>query len=113
MGPSKPVKAATERVWAAARARPPAIRWADCSAACDEVDDFRALIKRQREVLTYLRNNIGKSFSAEEIAEKIGAEENAESIFKILEHASANANYGITKSQAATAFGSMYAASGP
>jgi glucose-6-phosphate isomerase len=71
-----------------------------------------AVIKRQGEVFTYLRNNIGKSFSAEEIAENIGAEEHAESIFKILEHASANANHGITKSPATTAFGSKYAASG-
>jgi len=71
-----------------------------------------AVIKRQREVLTYLRNNIGKSFTAEEIAENIGEEENAESIFKILEHASANADHGITKSPATTTFGSKYTAQG-
>jgi len=71
-----------------------------------------AVIKRQSEVLAYLRNNIGRSFTAEEIAANIGAEENTESIFRILEHASANANHGITKSSATTAFGIKYTALG-
>jgi glucose-6-phosphate isomerase len=67
-----------------------------------------AVIKRQGEVLTYLRNNIGKSFSAEEIAENIGAEEHAESIFKILEHASANANHRVKKDAGKNVFESRY-----
>jgi glucose-6-phosphate isomerase len=71
-----------------------------------------AVIKRQGEVLAYLRSNIGRSFTAEEIAANIGAEENVESIFRILEHASANADHGITKSPATTAFGSTYTAQG-
>jgi glucose-6-phosphate isomerase len=71
-----------------------------------------AVIKRQSEVLAYLRNNIGRSFTAEEIAANIGAEENTESIFRILEHASANADHRITKSSATTAFGSKYSVSG-
>jgi glucose-6-phosphate isomerase len=69
-----------------------------------------AVIKRQGEVLSYLRNNIGKSFTAEEIAESIGAAENAESIFKVLEHASANANHGVKKHAGKKVFESRYEA---
>ena len=69
-----------------------------------------AVIKRQGAVLTYLRNNIGKSFTAEEIAENIGSQEHAESIFKILEHASANADHGVKKNMGKNVFESRYEA---
>jgi len=67
-----------------------------------------AVIKRQGEVLAYLRSNIGKSFTAEEIAANIGAEGNAESIFKILEHASANADHGVKKNAGMNVFESRF-----
>ncbi len=67
-----------------------------------------AVIALQRNVLTHLRNNPGNSFTAEEIAKAINAEENAESVFKILEHVSANGDHGVTKSPGAHAFESKY-----
>ncbi len=71
-----------------------------------------AVIKLQREVLAYLRMNPGSSFTAEDIANAVNAEENAESVFKILEHASANADHGIKKTPGTRAVDSRYAASG-
>ncbi len=52
-----------------------------------------AIIKLQDDVLAYLRSNPGKSFTVDEIATAINAEENKESIFKILEHAAANVDH--------------------
>ncbi len=69
-----------------------------------------AVIKRQGEVLAHLRNNVGKSYTAEEVAEAIGAAENAESVFKILEHASANADHGVKKDAGKNVFKSRYEA---
>jgi glucose-6-phosphate isomerase len=69
-----------------------------------------AIIKLQGEVLKYLHNNIGKSFTAEEIAVNIGTEENTETVFKILEHASANADHGVKKAAGMNAFESRYEA---
>lgn len=56
-----------------------------------------AVIALQSKVLSYLRGTPGKSFTAEEIAKAINAEENIESIFKILEHASANNDHKVKK----------------
>jgi glucose-6-phosphate isomerase len=56
-----------------------------------------AIISIQGEVLTYLHNHPGKSFSADEIARAIKAGDRAESIFKILQHASANRDHKIKK----------------
>lgn len=52
-----------------------------------------AIIELQREVIGYLHKNLGRSFTAEELANAIGAPEKAESMFKILEHASANRDH--------------------
>jgi glucose-6-phosphate isomerase len=71
-----------------------------------------AVIKLQGEVFAHLRNNVGKSYTAEEVAAAIGAAEKAETVITILEHASANADHGITKTPAKTLFESTYAASG-
>ena len=54
------------------------------------------IIKLQGEALTFLRKSPGKAFTAVEIAAGIGAEESVESIFKILRHASQNADHAIT-----------------
>ncbi|MCK9418289.1 MAG: glucose-6-phosphate isomerase [Nitrospirae bacterium] len=69
-----------------------------------------AVIKLQGEVFAHLRNNVGKSYTAEEVAGAIGAAENAESVFKILEHASANADHGVKKDAGKTVFESRYEA---
>lgn len=54
-----------------------------------------AVIELQHEVISYLRNNRGASFTAEEIALAIGAADHTESVFKILRHISANEDHSI------------------
>ena len=51
-----------------------------------------AVIALQRNIIAYLRNNAGQSFTAEEIARALDAEGGEESVLKILEHACANHN---------------------
>ena len=56
-----------------------------------------AVIKLQGEALDHLRRRAGKAFTAEEIAAAVSAPEQVETIFKILEHASANEDHKIQK----------------
>jgi glucose-6-phosphate isomerase len=67
-----------------------------------------AIIGLQREVLGFLHKNRGRSFSAEELAKAISAEEKVESVFKILEHVSANRDHRVKKTIHANAFLSQY-----
>jgi glucose-6-phosphate isomerase len=67
-----------------------------------------AVIKLQAGVLSYLRNNRGRAFSAEEIAGAIGANEQKEPVFRILEHAAANEGYGVRKIPAGNYFDTKY-----
>jgi glucose-6-phosphate isomerase len=67
-----------------------------------------AVISLQHTVLAYLRKNKGAMFSADEIAAALRAEDFAEAVFHILEHASANNNHGILKSSAARNADSRY-----
>ena len=71
-----------------------------------------AILKLQQEVLSFLRKNPDKAFTTEELATAIGAEEHVESIFNILEHASANKDHTITKSAAGNIFASKYTSPG-
>jgi glucose-6-phosphate isomerase len=70
------------------------------------------VITLQRDVLAYLRDNPGRSFTAEEVAQAIGAAENTETVFKILEHVSANEDHPVVKTSAKNVFESIYT-SGP
>jgi glucose-6-phosphate isomerase len=56
-----------------------------------------AIIDLQREVVNYLKKNRGRSFTADELATAIGSAEKAETVFKILEHASANRDHRVKK----------------
>ncbi len=67
------------------------------------------IIALQADILDYLKNNSGGSFTAEEVAKAIGVEEKAESIFKILEHMSANGEHRIIKMSAKNPVESKYA----
>ena len=67
-----------------------------------------AIIGLQREVLGFLHKNRGRSFSAEELAKTIRAEEKVESVFKILEHVSANRDHRVKKTANKNAFLSQY-----
>ncbi|HUI45467.1 MAG TPA: glucose-6-phosphate isomerase [Nitrospirota bacterium] len=69
-----------------------------------------AVIKLQTEVLAFLRKNAGTAYSAEAVAEAVGAEQNAEIIFKILEHASANSDHRLKKKTAEKMCESSYEA---
>ncbi len=69
-----------------------------------------ALISLQRDVVAYLRSNFNQSFTAEEVAQAIGAGEKAESVFKLLEHISANGESQITRIPAGNAVQSAYTA---
>jgi glucose-6-phosphate isomerase len=70
------------------------------------------VITLQREVFSYLRKNPGASFTADEIANALSANEKAESVFKILEHASGNPDHRIIKTPGTRAVESKFAASG-
>jgi glucose-6-phosphate isomerase len=67
-----------------------------------------AIIELQREVLGYLEKNRGRSFTAEELAKAISAEDKAESVFRILEHASANRDHRVKKAAHTKACLSQY-----
>lgn len=67
-----------------------------------------AVIRLQRDVLEYLRNNTGRDFTAEEIAGAIHSGDSAEAVFKILEHASANPDHGVKKVAGKRVFESKY-----
>jgi glucose-6-phosphate isomerase len=67
-----------------------------------------AIIKLQIDAVSYLLKNPGTSFTAEEIAKAIGGEENAESVFKILEHASANMDHKVKKILGKSVFEARY-----
>jgi glucose-6-phosphate isomerase len=54
-----------------------------------------AVIGLQAKVLSHLRMHPGRLFSADELAEALGAEDQAELIFAVLRHASANKDHRI------------------
>jgi glucose-6-phosphate isomerase len=66
------------------------------------------VIKLQTDVLSYLRRNAGNAFTAEAAAQAVRAEEKAETVFMILEHASANRDQKITKFAGDNAFEAKY-----
>ena len=67
-----------------------------------------AIINLQREALAFLRRERGKSFTAGEIASAIGSGEEVENVFKVMEHAAANADHGIKKIAATPPYNSRY-----
>jgi glucose-6-phosphate isomerase len=68
------------------------------------------VIMLQREAIGFLRKNAGKASTVEEIAGAIGAQNEAETIFKILEHAAANTTHGVKKHEGQTVIENRYAA---
>jgi glucose-6-phosphate isomerase len=68
-----------------------------------------AVITLQSDVLQFLRKNIG-AYTAEEVARALGAEDQAETVFKILDHAAANADHNVKKSPGKAFFEAKYAA---
>jgi len=66
------------------------------------------VIELQTKALAFLKKEKGKSFTSEEIASAIGAPEEVEMIFKLLEHATANVDHPIKKISADSPFLSQY-----
>jgi glucose-6-phosphate isomerase len=66
------------------------------------------VIELQTKALAFLKKEKGKSFTSEEIAAAIGAPEEVEMVFKLLEHASANVDHPIKKIPAGPVFRSRY-----
>ena len=67
-----------------------------------------AVIRLQLKAISYLRDHSGTSFTAEEIAKAVDAEDSVETLFKILEHASANKDHNVTKLPAKKAVESRF-----
>lgn len=68
-----------------------------------------AIVALQGKVLAHLRADSGQSFTAEEVAQAIGAEDSVELVYKILEHASANKDHQVKKILGRDAFAARYA----
>jgi len=66
------------------------------------------VIQLQAKALAFLMKEKGKCFTAEEIASAIGAPEEVEMVFKLLEHAAANVDHPIKKIPGDSAFLSQY-----
>ena len=69
---------------------------------------FELAEQKQSNAFAFLKKEKGKSFTSEEIASAIRAPEKMEMIFKLLEHASANADHPIKKISAKLPFLSRY-----
>ncbi len=65
-------------------------------------------IELQREVLRFLRCQVGNNFTVEEIADRIGAVKEKELIYKILEYLYVNQRHEIKKEKGATPFSARY-----
>ena len=66
------------------------------------------VIQLQAKALAFLKKEKGKSFTSEEIASAIGAPEEVEMVFKLLEHAAANMDHPIKKIPGDSPFLSQY-----
>jgi glucose-6-phosphate isomerase len=66
------------------------------------------VIQLQTKTLAFLKKEKKKSFTAEEIASVIGAPEETEMVFKLLEHAAANVDHPIKKIAADPPFRSKF-----
>jgi hypothetical protein len=69
---------------------------------------FELAEQKQSKALAFLKKEKGKPFTSEEIASAIGAPEEVEMIFKLLEHAAANVDHPIKKIPATPPFRSQY-----
>ncbi len=67
-----------------------------------------AVIKLQLDAMAFLSKNPGRGFTADEVAEAIGAKSSAEAVFKILEHASRNADHGVKTIQGKAVYETKY-----
>ena len=71
-----------------------------------------AVLDLQKKALEFLKTHKGRGFGAEDVAREIGEPAETETIFKILEHASANPDHGIKRAvpKGAAVFDAKYSA---
>jgi len=69
---------------------------------------FELAEQKQSKALAFLKKEKGKPFTSEEIASAIGAPEEVEIVFKLMEHAAANADRPIKKISTKPPFLSRY-----
>jgi glucose-6-phosphate isomerase len=67
-----------------------------------------AVIALQTKALNFLASKPGQAFTASQIASGAGAADDAETIFKVCEHAAANPDHGIKKNAGKTPFEATY-----
>jgi glucose-6-phosphate isomerase len=69
-----------------------------------------AVLALQKRVLQALRDQKGQALTIDQIAEAIGAADEIETVYKILEHAAANADHGVRRTDGKTPFTATYSA---
>lgn len=67
-----------------------------------------AVLALQQKILALFAGGAGKRMTADEIAAAIDAGDDVEHVYKILEHAAANPDHGITRQAGATPFAATY-----
>jgi glucose-6-phosphate isomerase len=67
-----------------------------------------AVLALQKKILDLLGQNKGAPLGIEQIAQKIGAADEIEHIYKILEHAAANPDHGVVRHDGKSPFDATY-----
>jgi glucose-6-phosphate isomerase len=67
-----------------------------------------AVLALQKKILTLFGDKKGARMTVDEIAQQIGADDEIETVFKILEHAAANPDHGITREGGDSPFAATY-----
>jgi glucose-6-phosphate isomerase len=62
------------------------------------------VLELQRKLLTHLQGQKGTAGTAEQLAAAVGAADEAETVFKVLEHLAANPDHGVRRAEGATPF---------
>lgn len=69
-----------------------------------------AVLSLQSKIQEFLKNNSGKSYSAEEIASEIGQNQESETVYKVLQHLTGNIDRGVKRISGETPFSAKYQA---
>jgi glucose-6-phosphate isomerase len=67
-----------------------------------------AVLDLQRRLLAWLRGRKGTTHTAEELAAALGAVDEVETVFKVLEHLAANPDHGVARTEGATPFDARF-----
>ena len=69
------------------------------------------VLELQRKLLVMMRGDKAKGRTAEELAIAVGAPDEVETVFKVLEHLSANPDHGVKREPGTSRFDARYRAS--